>query len=314
LTIKSVAKTYLQKEKMKNKLMFLLLSVLVTLSITSCNKKVEDPNYVKEIISWHEKRIENLTNPTSWLSLVGLHWLKQGENTFGSDRSNDLVFTKKAPPFAGSFFLNDSIVTIKVKDGVEIMVDSTAIDEMVLLNDISGTPTLMTYGTLSWYVIKRSGNRYGIRVKDSQNDLLVNFEGIDTFPISKDWRIEASFEEYNPPKTVLIPNIIGGADEDISPGKLTFKVNDKDYSLDMLDSGSRFFVIFADMTNGEETYGAGRFLSVEKPDSTGKTFIDFNKAYNPPCAFTKYATCPLPPKDNMLKVAIEAGEKSFGKH
>ncbi len=296
---------------MKNKLVYALQLLIMFSIVVGCSKEEEDTSYVKGIKAWHKNRIDNLTKPTSWLSLVGLRWLKEGENTFGSDKSNNLVFTNKAPLFGGSFFLQDSVVTIKVNKNVEILVDSVAVTEMELGNDMTGKPTTMTYGSLSWYVIKRSGDRYGIRVKDSENDLLKNFDGIETFPVSKEWLIEAAFEEYDPPKKVMIPNVTGHADEDKSPGKLVFEVDGKSFSLDVLDSGNRFFVIFADMTNGEETYGAGRFLSVEKPDSTGKTLIDFNKAYNPPCAFTKYATCPLPPKDNMLKVAIEAGEKSF---
>lgn len=292
--------------------MLIWATIISALFINCEGKKIVNDPYTEEIEEWRKNRESRLLEPDGWLSLVGLHWLEEGENKFGSDKSNDIVFIDKAPAFIGSFILEDSIVSISIKDDVEVLLDSVSVKEAEMSSDNTGNPSIFTTGSLSWYLIKRAGERYGIRVKDAESELIRNFEGLEYYPIDPAWKIEADFMEYNPPKKVLIPNIIGTSEEIDSPGKLVFTIDGNEFSLDVQDSGRRFFVIFADQTNGEETYGAGRFITVDKPDSTGKTFIDFNLAYNPPCIFTKYATCPLPPKDNMLKVEIKAGEKNYG--
>jgi uncharacterized protein (DUF1684 family) len=213
----------------------------------------------------------------------------------------------------GSFFLKDSIVIIKVNSGVEVFLDNCEeVTEMELKNDQQKGTTIMDHGSLRWNLIKR-GDRYGIRLRDLDAELVKNFPGIDTYPVNEDWRLEAEFEPYNPPKEIEIPTVIGTIEKEKSPGSLVFKKDGNQYRLDVTEAGNSYFVIFADMTNGKETYGAGRFLSVNKADSTGKIYIDFNKSYNPPCAFTKFATCPLPPQQNILKLEVTAGEKNYGK-
>ena len=169
----------------------------------------------------------------------------------------------------------------------------------------------MSIGSLRWYIIKRD-DKYGVRLRDIDANLRKEFKGIDTYPVNEDWKITAKFEAYNPPKTISIPSIIGTVEEDMAPGALVFEKDGKEYRLDPVVEGDEFFIIFADETSGEETYGAGRFLYTAMPDSTGNVILDFNKAYNPPCAFTPYATCPLPPKQNYLKLRITAGEKKYG--
>jgi len=161
------------------------------------------------------------------------------------------------------------------------------------------------------FIIKR-GEKIGVRLRDLNAPLLAQFKGIERFPINSDWRIEAEFIPYNPPKKLLIPTVIGTIEEELSPGAVKFVKDGKDYKFDLQDAGKQYFAVFADLTSGKETYGGGRFLYIDKPDSTGKFFVDFNKTYNPPCVFTKYATCPLPTKDNYLKLEITAGEKNFG--
>jgi uncharacterized protein (DUF1684 family) len=271
------------------------------------------PKYISETKEWHNGRVARLKRDNGWLNLVGLYWLKQGENTFGSDKSNSLVFPEKAPKSIGAFYLKDSVVSVKINADEDVLIDSAAVKEMKLKNDNEANTSIMELGSLKWYVIKR-GNKFGIRLRDLEAQLLKEFEGVDTFPVNEDWRIKAEFVEYNPPKNISIPTIIGTVEEDFSPGALRFTINEKQYSLDPTKAGSGYFLIFADLTSGEETYGAGRFLYVEEPDSLGNIYIDFNRAYNPPCAFTKYATCPLPPEQNRLKVRITAGEKNFGEH
>lgn len=280
--------------------------------VASCKSDI-DPKYKAEIDNWHKERIERLKKSDGWLSLAGLFWLKEGENTFGSDSTNDIIFPKwKARPFMGSFFLDSGKVTVRMRQGLAVNKNDTKLKEIVMVNDIEGIPTILKFGTLSWNIIKRSGDMYGVRLKDSENKLLKTFKGIERFDVNPEWKLEATFRRYFPPKKISVPNIIGTIDEEQSPGKLEFTYDNHKYSVDVIHSDGKYFLIFGDLTNGESTYGAGRFLMIERENEKGKTIIDFNKAYNPPCAFTKYATCPLPPKQNMLKLKIEAGEKKYG--
>lgn len=294
----------------------LFLFLLVTVICVSCQNELPEkgtPEYISEIKEWHKKRIENLKKENGWLNLVGLMWLSEGENKFGSDESNNLVFPKgKAEPFMGSFFLNDSAVTIEINKNVKVLLKGGGqVEKMILKHDLQPETTILSYGSLRWFVIKR-GDKYGIRLRDLEADLVKNFQGVETYPVNSDWKFEAKFEKYDPPKKIAVPNILGTIDEEKSPGALVFKKDGKEYKLDALNAGESYFLIFADETSGVETYGGGRFLYTPKADSAGKLYVDFNRAYNPPCVFTKYATCPLPPKQNNLKMQITAGEKNYG--
>ncbi len=289
---------------------FLIISFFL---LPGCSKKEEDkgsPEYIASIKQWHKERIENLKKENGWLDLAGLFWLKDGENTFGTSPSNDIVFPK-GPDKIGMFILKDSTVSVKINPGVEVMNDKTPVKETSLKTDLSGDPTILSIGSLRWYIIKRD-DKYGVRLRDIDANIRKEFKGIDTYPVNEDWKITAKFEAYNPPKTIIIPSIIGTVEEDKAPGALVFEKDGKEYRLDPVVEGDEFFIIFADETSGDETYGAGRFLYTAMPDSTGNVILDFNKAYNPPCAFTPYATCPLPPKQNYLKLRITAGEKKYG--
>lgn len=290
------------------------LLILAAITFYSCSSDLKEKGsakYISEIKEWHLKRIENLKKENGWLNLVGLYWLKQGENKFGSDKTNDIVFPEgKAPSFIGSLFLKDSIVTIKVNEGVEVKSNGERVNRLELKNDTQKGTTVLELGSLRWFIIKR-GDKYGVRLRDLDSELLKTFQGVETYPINSDWKFEAKLETYNPPKKVEVPNVLDMVDTALVSAALTFEKDGVVYKLDPLDEGKQYFIIFADETSGSETYGAGRFLSVDKADSNGKIYIDFNKAYNPPCAFTKYATCPLPPKQNHLKLKITAGEKAF---
>lgn len=291
------------------------LTFFIIIILIGCTKKIEEKGsaeYVLEINEWHAKRIENLKKENGWLNLVGLFWLKEGENKFGSDKSNYIIFPDSAPRFMGSFFLKDSTVEMKVNKGVEIFFENREqVNTVIMKHDQQKGTTIFDHGSLRWNLIKR-GDKYGIRLRDLNSELVINFPGVEMFPINVDWRIEAEFESYNPPKEIDVPTVLGTIEKEKSPGALVFTKDNKKYRLDVTDAGKSYFVIFADLTNGKETYGAGRFLSVPKADSTGKIVIDFNKSYNPPCAFTKYATCPLPPKQNYLSLEVTAGEKNYG--
>jgi len=291
----------------------ILLSLIFISLIASCHKSLEekgDAKYIQEIKDWHNKRIDNLKKENGWLNLAGLFWLNEGVNKFGSDKTNDIIFPEgKAPAFIGTLSLKDSVVTLRVNKGIEVKSDGKFVTTADLKNDIQGA-TILEYNSLRWFVIKR-GDKYGIRLRDLESSLVKSFKGIDTYPINSDWRFEAELEKYDPPKKLEITNILGMTEENISPGALVFTKDGRQFKLDALEEGDQYFILFADETSGEETYGAGRFIYVNKNDSTGKIILDFNKAFNPPCVFTKYATCPLPPKQNYLKLKATAGELMF---
>ncbi len=290
--------------------------ILLVIIVMACNDKKKDPivteEYKKEIDDWHSKRVSNLKKETGWLNLVGLYWLKEGENTFGANELNDIVFpVDKAPEFIGKIVMKDSIITTIINKDVKVFMNKNPIKNIVMSPDISGEPTVLNINSLRWFIIKR-GEKYGVRLRDLKADLLENFEGIEKFEIDEGWKINATFEKYDPPQKIMIPTILGTVEEDFSPGKLIFNINNKEYSLEPTSSGERLFIVFADLTSGEESYGGGRFLYVDGPDSNNNVVLDFNKSYNPPCAFSKFATCSLPPEENKIRIRITAGEKNYG--
>jgi uncharacterized protein (DUF1684 family) len=288
--------------------------LLLIIALTACKHPLQDkgtPEYIAKIKEWHNKRIANLKKETGWLNLAGLYWLKQGENKFGSGKNNDIVFPDgKAPGIIGSLFLKDSTVTINVNAAVNVICNGKPVSNPHLINDQQGDPTILEYGSLRWFIIKR-GTKYGIRLRDLEAPLVKSFQGVDTYPINSDWRLEAKLESFKPPMKISVPNILGTAEDDTSPGFLVFKKDGIEYKLLAIEEGDKYFLIFADETSGKETYGAGRFLYADKVDSNGITYIDFNKAFNPPCSFTHFATCPLPPKQNHLKLSVTSGEKKY---
>ena len=286
---------------------------LLSLFLAGCNlaklNNEENLAYIERIKKWHNERIENLKSKDGWLNLVGLFWLAEGENKMGSDSSNNFILSPdKAPPFVASFLLENNKVKIKICEGIEVYHKDSLVKGMSLESDERGNPTVLDMGSLSWFIIKR-GEKIGIRLRDYESPLISQFKGIETFPVDSAWRIEANFESYETPKTISMSNVIGTINEYPSPGVLVFQIKGVIYKLYPFSNDGDLFIIFGDETSAVETYGGGRFLSVKKPNKDGKTFIDFNKAYNPPCTFTEFATCPLPPRQNRLPVRITAGEK-----
>jgi len=299
------------------KIVFYFIAFYITITLYSCKTETLEqkgsPEYILEVQEWHKKRISRLKEETGWLNLVGLFWLKDGENKFGSAKDNDIIFPS-GPEHIGSLFLQDSTITIKVLPDITVFNDEQPVQEITLKDDHSEETTILSLDSLRWYIIKRTKG-YAIRLRDLNAELLKTFNGIESFPVKVDWRIEAKFEKYDPPKKIIIPDIVGTADEENSPGAVVFTKDNQTYRMDALDAGgNRIWFIFADETSGKETYGAGRFLYTDKPDSNGIVILDFNKAYNPPCVFTRFATCPLPPKDNYLKLRITSGEKMWEDH
>lgn len=268
-----------------------------------------------EVEEWQKKRLTNLQKEDSWLTLVGFAWLKEGQNKFGSDETSDVPFPASAPKYCGSIWLEKGKARIEVAKDVPITNNDKPVTTMPLLADVDPEgPTILNLGSLNFYVIQRVG-KYAIRIKDSQAPALKNFKGLDYFPIDPKLHIEAKWEPYNPPKKIRIVNILGQLEDYPCPGAIVFQIDGKTYRLEPVLEGDdpQLFIMFADKTNGKETYGAGRFLYAD-PAVDGKVILDFNKAYNPPCAFSPYATCPLPPPQNKLPIRIEAGEKSYKQH
>ncbi len=298
--------------KFINAILFGTLFIFLT-SCTGGNKPHASKEYLQEMDAWRAKRIKNLKSETGWLNLVGLYWLKEGENTFGSGKNNDIIFPEDAPEQIGTFVLKNGKVTVNINQNVDVEINGKKITTSELENDLHGKPTVLSWKNYRWFIIKRA-DRFGVRLRNLEAKLVKEFKGIESYPVDEKWKVPAIFVRYKTPKLLEIPTIIGTIEEDTAKGYLQFELEGNQFTLDPIDSGDKFFIIFADKTSGKETYGGGRFLYVPKPDSSGKTVIDFNKAYNPPCAFTKYATCPLPPKDNYLKIAITAGEKNYGEH
>lgn len=278
-------------------------------------EKIDANAYRQEIEQWRSERLKNLTADAGWLTLAGLFWLKEGENRMGSDASNDIVLPKeKAPGYAGSLWLEQGAVRLAAPPGAGMTYQNQAVGQLALKSDADGgDPTVLSLGTLSLQVIKR-GDRLGLRVKDRENPARKEFAGLDYYPADSKWRIEARFEPYNPPKMIPIVNVLGMTEDSPSPGALVFEVGGRSYRLDAItEEGSKeLFIIFADQTSGKQTYGAGRYLYAAPANAKGIVVLDFNKAYNPPCAFTSYATCPLPPAQNRLALGVEAGEKKYG--
>lgn len=290
--------------------------VLVSLLVLFVNTGgANEATYVKSIDQWHANREAALKKPTGWLSLAGLFWLKEGVNTLGSDAGCDVVLPDDMPARFGRVTWQDNKLRFQAEPGVSVVVDDQTVTDVVLQTDRSKNTTVLHYGRYQWYVIVR-GEKQGIRLKNTAHPNRLSFAGIARFAVDAAWRIPAQFEAYDPPVMVSVPNILGTVSEEPCVGRLRFEVNGQVCFLDPLGDfdDDTWFVIFADETSGTETYGAGRFLVVDRPDSLGVTYLDFNKAYNPPCAFTEFATCPLPPEQNKLSVRILAGEKDYGMH
>jgi len=255
-------------------------------------------NYLDSIRKWQKHRDAGLRSEDSWLTLVGLFWLKPGDNTIGSADSNDFVLPKSAPAQLGKLRLNGDQVTFVSAEGA-----SRA------LSWSEEKPDVVRSGTVSFYVIKR-GNRLGIRAKDNGSEVRKNFTGLKYFPINPQFRFQAKL--ISDPKTIPILNVLGETELQQSPGIVEFTYKGQNFHLRPIYEGQTLFFLFKDPTNKTQTYQAGRMLNTPLPVN-GTVDLDFNKAYNPPCTFTPYATCPLPPSENRLPISIEAGELRYGK-
>ena len=273
---------------------------------------MDSDSYQREIEAWHAARIERLTAPRGWLSLVGLEWLKPGMNRIGSAADNDVVLAK-APLHLGTLeWSADGTLTIALDPASGATIDGKPTTYAVVLDDSHSAPTEIGFGTMTFIAIDRGG-RKGLRVRDSEAATRTGFSGIERFPVDPAWQVIAEWQPLDPPFQLATGTVIGTIEQYPAPGKALFQRDGRTFELyPVLEApgDEQLFLIFADATSGKETHGAARFLYADMPRS-GRIVLDFNRAYNPPCAFTAYATCPLAPPENRLALRIPAGEKKY---
>ena len=288
----------------------MMLGALAAVSTTA-----SDVSYEQEIAKWRQQREAELKADNSWLTVAGLFFLNQGKNTFGSGPLNDIVLPVDAPADAGVLEFDGSKITLRAN--APLVVNGTPITTTELKPAAEGKPAdLVMMGSLTMFVHK-SGDRLAIRLRDTNSEIRRNFTGLKWFPPNEAYKVTGKFEPYPTPKAVRVPNILGDLEPYTAPGVVSFRLNGEALKLEVYDAGSaenrRFFIVFRDLTSGKETYPSARFLYADRPSANGEVVLDFNKAYNPPCAFNPFTTCPLPSEQNRLRVRIEAGELDYHK-
>jgi uncharacterized protein (DUF1684 family) len=301
---------------MKN-IRYLLILFSTSLFFTECDnssKVVEDPaSYIASVEEWQHDRLEGLKDRNGWLNLAGIYWLKEGIQTFGSDSANDIVFPAKAPAFIGSLTLKDSLVHLVVQDDVELFYENEAVKELELSPDASGNPSYITHGDFAWYIMKRHKS-LAIRLRDYKNEAIGALDHIPSYPINPEYVVEARLILFDEVKTITVPTPFQDYTQNYNcPGELHFRLKGKKMTLLPFSSGDEYFIIISDETSGLESYGGGRFMYAS-PDTEGRIILDFNRAYNPPCAVTPFAACPMPPRENHMPLKVEAGEKTIKGH
>jgi len=274
--------------------------IVLIMFLAGCNPnhQTAGPEYYKSVEAWQKHRVDGLHKPDSWLTLVGLFWLKPGPNTIGTGEKNDFVLPKgSAPEKLGTFQLDGNKVTYIAADKTRTAIDYGEAD-----------PTVVRTGTVSLTVIKRK-DKLGIRAKDSESPVLRKFKGSTFFPINPELHFDARLLPDE--KKIPILNVLGQTEMETSPGVVQFIYKGEKYKLRPIYEGKTLYFLFKDPTNKTDTYQAGRMLNTPLPVN-GRVDLDFNRSYNPPCTYTPYATCPLPPKENSLPFPVTAGEKRYG--
>ena len=263
--------------------------------------------YAASIETWRAEREARLTADDGWLTVAGLFFLREGENGFGSDPLRDIVLPS-GPPDAGAFVLRDGRVTLRAAAGSALSVDGRDVTAAELWPYENERPEL-TIGPLTLFA-HTSGPRLAIRMLDRDSAILREFAGLDWYPVNADYRVRGRFVPHDEPREVRIQNILGDVETLTSSGAVRLSIRGEEVEMLPVDAGGRLWFIFRDLTSGTETYPAARFLYADAPED-GWTVVDFNKAYNPPCAFNPHTTCPLPPRANRLPVRVEAGERDY---
>ena len=282
--------------------------------------QTNDDDAKEEVLKWRAEHEARFRSATGWLALTGHYWLKPGDNRLGA--SEDCAVSlpaDAAKSLVGIFKLNDNKVSLTVMSGGPLLVDGREATQAELpidatLPESDCAAKLEIGDRLKLQLVRRAG-RFAVRVRDSQSDLIKSFAGKSWFDVDAQYRVQAKYHRFEQPKSLKIVNVKGDEVDSKMAGSLEFQWKGQTYQLDAIEeSPDSLFVIFKDRTNGQSTYGAGRFVDVSLPaDKDGNVVIDFNKTYSPPCAWSPHTLCPLPPKQNHLPIAIEAGEKKASK-
>jgi uncharacterized protein (DUF1684 family) len=269
--------------------------------------------YRKTVEVWRTHRLARLTAPDGWLSIVGLWWLSEGSNTVGSAAESNVILPQ-GPAHLGTIEVKHGRAVLRAEPGSGLLVDGEALPgpSVPLRDDAGESPTLLSLGTLTFYVIRRE-YELAVRVKDAESAAREAFAGIPHYPVDPAWRVESRFEPYDPARTAPVPTVLGGFETYAVPGSVSFEIDGREYRLDVFLERPEddLFIVFGDLTNRDTTFGGGRYLYTPQAGSDGVVVLDFNRAYNPPCVFTPHATCPMPLPQNRLDVRIEAGEQRY---
>ena len=294
------------------------ISVMLSSGFVASSLMADEPvgvvlqaeNHQHAIEAWRASRHERLMKPDGWLTLVGLEWIQEGKNSIGSAADNDIQLPG-GPANWGVVVLKEKHLSFKNFDPEKVNINDAPLTHADLVADTEGEPTILTSGTLSLNVIFRES--YALRIKDSKAKALQNFKGVVSYPISESWRIDGRFIPAVEGAVMEITNVLGQLYESPVFGTFEFDMDGKTYSLLGLGSkdSENLWFIFADRTTGHGTYGAGRYLYSDGMPENDHLTVDFNKAYNPPCAFNPYSTCPIPPQRNRMDLLVLAGEKDF---
>ena len=283
-----------------------LLSVLALAVIVPAGTVAQD--YPADIDAWRVDREARLKADDGWLTVAGLFFLTEGENSFGASPVNDIVL-REGPEVAGVFTLRNKQISVRAADGQTLSIDGEKVTSAGLWPYEGRRRPTITMGALSMFA-HYSGDRLAIRMRDQESPIRREFHGLRWFPVDEGYRVRARYAPHDQSHAVKLPNILGDIETFTSSGSVTFTLGGQELGMTAVDSGDRLWFIFRDLTSGSETYPAARFLYADAPKE-GWTVLDFNQAYNPPCAFNPHTTCPLPPPENRLRVRVEAGELDY---
>jgi uncharacterized protein (DUF1684 family) len=263
--------------------------------------------YEQSVIKWRQEVDANLRRENGWLALSGLFWLRKGINVIGSDPDCDIVIPQRAPRRLGTFEFDGNNVTLNVEGSMPVEVNGTSTTYALLDADQDDVPSFITFEDIRMVVVRRSKG-VGIRIWDNKREERQSFPSRQWYPVKEEFRVPATYTRYEVPKVVKMPDILGAVLDEPMQGFVTFELGGQQHQL-MVEElpDKRLFIQFMDLTNGNPTYPSGRYHYTDAHEN-GKVFIDFNKAYSPPCAFTDFATCTFPPQENHLKIPVEAGE------
>ena len=297
---------------MKKRLTVWLAAPLIAAILASCSQSgatFDASAHVQEVLDWRVWRMDQLKDPSGYLNQTGLYWLEPGTYSFGSGDTNDIVFDGNAAPEIGTFTVTADGVSMTVLPGIDVQSGGAKVEQMEIAADTTDHGVTVTHRSLAWTVVERVG-RYGIRLRDFEHPFVEEFGPLPYFDIDPSLRVEATLRRYDEPKIANVGTVIEGLGyHPSSPGVVEFEIGGRRFELEAYTSGDSLFYVFGDQTSQDATYGAGRFLYSTMPGEDGKTILDFNKSYSPPCAFNDFSTCPVASPRNRLPVRIEAGEK-----